>query len=294
MTHLRTMMIEELVRRNYSESTRDCYIREVEEFARYFHRPPDRLGLEHIRAFQAHLFTDRKLAPNTVNQHLAALRFFFVKTLHRLWNTAETPYPKRVIRLPRVLSQDEVARLINSAICPFHRVVLMTLYATGVRRAELTRLRVHDIDSERMIIRIQGGKGLKDREVMLSPVLLEALREHWRRHKPKDWLFPGGSRHHLNHPITPKGVYHACRCAAKRAGFEKKVHPHLLRHAFATHLLDAGTDLRTIQMLLGHSNLEQTARYLHVSKRHLSATVSPLDALNLSGRGMNPDTPART
>jgi integrase/recombinase XerD len=288
MTHLRTIMIEELVRRNYSESTRECYIRAVEEFAVYFKCPPDRLGLEHIRIFQAHLFSDRKLSPNTVNQHLAALRFFYVKTLHKPWNTAETPYPKRVIRLPKVLSPDEVALLIDSAIIPFHHVILMTLYATGVRRAELAHLRVNDIDSKRMVVRIQGGKGLKDREVMLSEVLLKTLREHWIRHKPKEWLFPGGKRHTSSNPITPKVAWQACQQAAKRCGLEKKVHPHVLRHAFATHLLDADTDLRTIQMLLGHSSLEQTARYLHVSKRRLSAAVSPLDSLTLSNKEINP------
>ena len=279
MTHLRKMTIEELVRRNYSESTRECYIRGINEFALYFNCSPDKLGLEHIRIFQAHLFSDRKLSPNTVNQRLAALRFFFIKTLHRPWNTAETPYPKRVIRLPKILSPEEVGLLIESAILPFHRMILMTLYATGVRRSELARLRVSDIDSKRMVIRIQGGKGLKDREVMLSRVLLEALREHWQRHSPKEWLFPGGNNHKSSNPMTPKVAWQACQQAAKRCGLEKKVHPHVLRHCFATHLLDDGTDLRTIQLLLGHSSLEQTARYLHVSKRHLSAAVSPLDAL---------------
>jgi integrase/recombinase XerD len=293
MTHLRTMMIEELVRRNYSAATRECYIREVEAFARYFHCPPDRLGLEHIRKFQAHLFTDKKLSPNTVNQHLAALRFFFVKTLRRPWNTADTPYPKRVKSLPKVLSQEEVARLIDAAVLPFHRVILMTLYATGVRRAELVRMRVSDIDASRMVVKIHG-KGLKEREIMLSPVLLEALRDHCRRHKPKEWLFPGKVNHKADHPIHSKVVWFACREAAKRIGLERKVHPHVLRHAFATHLLDAGTDLRTIQVLLGHSNLEQTARYLHVSKRHLKAAVSPLDALTASNKRTDPESPART
>jgi len=289
MTHLRKMTIEELVRRNYSDSTRECYIRTINEFALYFNCSPDKLGLEHIRIYQAHLFTDRKLSPNTVNQRLAALRFFFVKTLHRPWNTAETPYPKRVIRLPKILSPEEVGLLIESAIIPFHRVMLMTLYATGVRRAELANLRVSDIDSKRMVVRIQGGKGLKDREVMLSKVLLEALREHWKRHKPKEWLFPGGNNHTYSKPITTKVAWQACQQAAKRCGLEKKVHPHVLRHCFATHLLDDGTDLRTIQLLLGHSSLEQTARYLHVSKRRLSAAVSPLDSLNLSNKQINPD-----
>ena len=159
----------------------------------------------------------------------------------------------------------------------------MTLYATGVRRAELANLRVSDIDSKRMVVRIHG-KGLKDREVMLSKVLLEALREHWKRHQPREWLFPGGKWHTSSTPITSKVAWQACQQAAKRCGLEKKVHPHVLRHCFATHLLDAGTDLRTIQLLLGHSNLEQTARYLHVSKRHLSAAISPLDALTSNNK----------
>lgn len=292
MTHLRRIMLEELERRNYSDRTKECYIHAVEDFAHYFNRPPDRLGPEHIRQFQAHLFTDRKLAPNTVNQRLAALRFFYAKTLHRPWNAAETPYPKKVIHLPVVLSQEEVARLIDSASLPFHRVILMTLYATGIRRAELAHLRVGDIDSERMVIRIRGGKGRKDREVMLSEKLLEELREHWRRHKPKEWLFPGGKWHNSSRPITSKVVWHACHEAAKRAGLEKKVHPHIFRHCFATHLLEAGTDLRTIQMLLGHRDLEETTIYLHVSKRLLNAAVSPLDSLTLSTS--NPEPPAST
>jgi integrase/recombinase XerD len=288
MTHLRTMTIEELVRRNYSDSTRECYIRTINDFALYFRCPPDRLGLEHIRIYQAHLFSDKKLSPNTVNQRLAALRFFFVKTLHRPWDTAETPYPRRVINLPKVMSPEEVGLLIESAILPFHRVILMTLYATGARRSELANMRVSDIDSKRMVVLIHG-KGLKDREVMLSKVLLEALREHWKRHQPREWLFPGGKWHTSSTPITSKVAWQACQQAAKRCGLEKKVHPHVLRHCFATHLLDAGTDLRTIQLLLGHSNLEQMARYLHVSKRHLSAAVSPLDALNSANNKTDPN-----
>jgi len=287
MTHLRKITIEELVRRNYSDSTRECYIRAINDFALHFSCPPDRLGLEHIRIYQAHLFTDKKLSPNTVNQRLAALRFFFVKTLHRPWNTSETPYPKRVINLPKIMSPEEVGLLIESADLPFHRVMLMTLYATGVRRSELANMRVRDIDSKRMVVRVHG-KGLKDREVMLSKVLIEALREHWKRYQPGEWLFPGGKWHTASKPITSKVAWQACQRAAKRCGLEKKVHPHVLRHCFATHLLDAGTDLRTIQLLLGHSSLEQTARYLHVSKLHLSAAVSPLDAL-FPNKITNPD-----
>jgi site-specific recombinase XerD len=210
------------------------------------------------------------------------LRFFYVKTLRWAWNTDDTPYPKRVRHLPVILSPDEVALLIDSAIIPFHRVILMTLYATGVRRAELANLRVQDIDSQRMVIRIQKGKGGKDREVMLSPRLLEELRAHWRRHKPTEWLFPGGPWHTLQNPITPKVAWQACQQAAKRAGLEKRVYPHILRHCFATHLLDAGTDLRVIQILLGHVSLDETEIYTHISKRRLISTPSPLDSLKLA------------
>jgi site-specific recombinase XerD len=286
------MMLEELARRNYSASTTECYIHAVEDFAGYFHRSPDQLGPEHIREFQAHLFTDRKMAPNTVNQRLAALRFLYVKTLRRPWNADETPYPKKVLKLPVILSREEVALLIDSALNLFHRVILMTLYGTGVRRAELAYLRVNDIDSQRMVVHVRGGKGRKDRDVMLSMKLLEALRELWLTYKPKEWLFPGGVHHKLNHPITTKVVWYACREAAKRAGLEKKVHPHILRHCFATHLLEAGTDLRKIQILLGHSDLEETTIYLHVSQLHVSKTVSPLDELPLSGAAKLPtETP---
>jgi integrase len=207
MTRLRKMMLEELGRRNYSPGTTECYIPAVEDFARYFHRPPDRLGPQHIREYQAHLFSQRKLDANTVNQRLAALRFFFVKTLRRPWSVAETPYPKKVRRLPTVLSLEEVAQLINAAPTPFHRILLMTLYATGARRAALARLKVSDIDSQRMVVHIPGGKGRQDRHVMLSPILLEALREHWRGLKPKTWLFPGNRWHTAPHPIDSKVIW---------------------------------------------------------------------------------------
>ena len=279
MTHLRKMMLEELQRLNYSESTTRAYIRTVEDFARRFRCSPDRLGPEHIREYQAELFKKRKLSPGTVVQRLAALRFFYIKTLKKAWSIAETPYPKQGFRLPTILSQEEVARLIDAALTPFHRTLLMTLYATGVRRAELTHLKVSDIDSQRMVIHVRGGKGRKDRDVMLSPKLLEELRKHWRRFKPSTWLFPSNRWHTGVTPITTKVVWDACRQASQRAGIQKNVHPHTLRHCFATHLLEAGADLRTIQMLLGHRDLEETTIYLHLSERHLSATASPLDLL---------------
>ena len=283
MTRLRRIMLEELTRRNYAERTAQLYIQHVAHFARYFKRSPDQLGPEHIREYQAALFTKWKLSPTTVTQRLAALRFFYIQVLKKRWSVAETPYPKKVVRLPTILSQEEVALLIDSALIPFHRVVLMTLYATGVRREELVRLKVSDIDSQRMVVHVHG-KGRKDRDVMLSPVLLAVLREHWRglRRKSTEWLFPGGTRHTGDHHLSPQAVWHACHQAARRAGLlHKKLHPHTLRHCFATHLLEAGADLRTIQLLLGHHDLGETSRYLHLSRRHLSATASPLDSLQL-------------
>ncbi|PYT55085.1 MAG: integrase [Acidobacteria bacterium] len=283
MTRLRKMMLEEIQRRNYSQHTTRYYIRTVEDFARHFNCPPDRLGLRHIREYQAELFQKRKLSPGSVANRLAALRFFYIKTLKKAWSIAETPYPKKNHRLPAILSQEEVVRLIDAAGTPFHRTLLMTLYATGLRCAELTRLKVSDIDSKRMVIHVQGGKGRKDRDVMLSPKLLDELREHWRRlpRKTSNWLFPGNRWHTADHSIDTKTVWHACDEAAKRAGLKKAVHPHTLRHCFATHLLEAGADLRTIQILLGHQSLKETTIYLHLSKRHLRATPSPLDSLQL-------------
>jgi site-specific recombinase XerD len=277
------MMLEELQRRNFSEDTIRHYIHTVEDFARHFNRPPDRLGLRHIREYQAHLFQKRKLSSGSVTNHLAALRFFYIQTLKKAWSVAETPYPKKNHHLPAILSQEEVARLIDAAGTPFHRALLMTLYATGLRRAEVTHLKVSDIDSKRMVIHVRGGKGRKDRDVMLSPKLLEELRQHWHRlrRKTSDWLFPGNRWHTANQPIDSKTLYHACQGATKRAGLNQAIHPHTLRHCFATHLLEGGADLHTIQILLGHSSLKETTIYLHLSKRHLSATPSPLDALQL-------------
>jgi len=281
-------MLEELERRNYAPGTIRCYIRTVEHYARHFHRSPDQLGPEHIRQYQALMFRKWKLAPNTVSQRLAALRFFYIQVLKQGWSVAETPYPKKVLHLPQVLSQQEVARLIEAASNPFHRILLMTMYATGGRRAEVAHLTLDDIDSQRMVIHIRGGKGRKDRDVMLSPALLEALRAYWRGldRKPSHWLFPGGFRRTCDRPIDTKVLWWACVLAAKRAGLaDKHVHPHTLRHCFATHLLEAGADLRTIQMLLGHRDLEETTIYLHLSQRHLGATASPLDALALDAQG---------
>lgn len=283
MTRLRKMMLEELQRRNYSAITTRNYLRVVTEFAKYFGEPPDRLGLNELRTYQAYLLPERKLTPGTVVNQVAALRFFFVKTLKRYQFRDFLPYPQDRRRLPTVLSREEVSHLINAAGNLFRRTLLMTLYGTGMRRAELAHLKVSDIDSQRMIIRVVAGKGGKDRDLPLSPALLETLREYWRWRKPKLYLFPTrtlGRR--LDQPISDKTVWIACSEAARRAGISKRVTPHTLRHSWATHLLEAGTDLRTIQVLLGHGDLETTAQYLHLSQRHLQTVVNPLDGLSLS------------
>jgi len=283
VTQLRKMMLEELQRRNYSQTTVNTYLKVVEDFAQHFHRPPDELGKEHLRAYQVYLLQERKLGVRTVGLHTAALRFFFCKTLKRMYPVEEVPYPRAPRRLPIILTREEAIRLIDSASNLFHRAMLITMYSTGMRRAELCRLKVGDIDSTRMLIHIRQGKGGKDRDVPLSPKLLETLREYWRWMKPKTYLFPGtvnGLR--ADKPITPKVLWEACREAAQRAGITKAVRPHLLRHSFATHLVEGGADLPTVQALLGHTDLKPTSIYLHLSERHIKAAGTPLDNMELS------------
>lgn len=287
MTQLRKRMLEELQRRNYSKATTRAYIGAVERFARHFGKPPDQLGPDHIRQYQAHLLRDRKLKPGTVVAQVAALRFFFVRTLKRRFPPDSIPYPKYTHhRVPRVLSPEEVARLIDAASNLQARVILMLLYSTGIRRSELVRLRVQDIDSERKIVHIRQGKGGKDRDVPMCPKLLETLREYWRWKKPKTWLFPRGIAKRGDHEhLTDRAVWYAVAEAARHAGLKKRVAPHMLRHSFATHLLENGADLPTIQVLLGHADLEATSIYLHLSRRHLETTVNPLEHLAVSGLG---------
>ena len=282
MTRLRKLMLEELQRRNFSSETIRGYLGTVERFAKYFGKPPDRLGPDHIRQWQAYLLHERKLAVGTVVNHVAALRFFFRRVLKRRLPMDSIPYPKYTHhRTPRVLSPDEVARLIEAAGTLQARVILRALYSTGMRRSELVHLRVEDIDSERMVIHIHKGKGGKDRDVLLCPRLLETLREYWRWKKPKTWLFPGQPRADGKH-LTDKAIWHVCNSTAQHAGIKKRVSPHMLRHSFATHLLEDGADLATIQVLLGHADLEATSIYLHLSRRHLEKTVNPLDHLAIS------------
>jgi integrase/recombinase XerD len=291
VTHLRQAMLEELHRRNYAPSTIAYYIQHVEQFARFFKRSPDRLTATHLRTYQAHLLRERKLSPRTVRLHVCAIRFFFVKTLKRRYSLEDTPYPKAPRRLPSILRLDEVTQVINAAQNLSHRTMLMVLYSTGMRNAELRHLQVADIDSRRMLIHIQRGKGGRDRYVPLSLTLLATLRAYYRWMRPKTWLFPGtvaGWR--ADTPITSKVLWLACVVAGKRAGLRQRVYPHLVRHSYATHLLESGADLRTIQLLLGHGSLRHTILYLHLSQRHLQAVANPLDALAVSA----PDTAARS
>jgi integrase/recombinase XerD len=283
VTHLRKMMLEELQRRNYSTETTRGYLGAVTEFAKYFGKSPDQLGPDDLRTFQAHLLKERKLAVGTVIARVAALRFFFVRTLKRHEFRQDLPYPKKRRRLPSILSLEEVGRLIDAAGNLKQRAILMVLYGTGMRRAEVSRLKISDVDSQRMIIRVDCGKGGHDRDLPLSPALLETLREYWRWKKPQTYLFPSDQGHRgSSQPMSDKSVWYVCTQAAQHAGLKKRVTPHTLRHSWATHLLEAGTDLRTIQVLLGHGDLETTAKYLHLSQRHLHAVANPLDQLSIS------------
>jgi len=283
VTQLRKMMLEELQRRNYSDDTIRNYLRTVEEFAKHFGHRPDKLGLNELRQYQAYLLKVRKQAVGTVVNRVAALRFFFVRTLRRPEFREFLPYPRDRRSLPDILSRDEVAGLINAASNLFRRARLMTLYGTGMRRSEAAHLRVKDVDSKRMLIRVNQGKGGRSRDLPLSPALLETLREYWRWRKPQTYLFTTRyTRLGPHSPISDKTVWIACQDARVKAGITKRVTPHTLRHSWATHLLEAGTDLRTIQVLLGHGDLETTAQYLHLSQKHLHAVTNPIDELSLS------------
>ena len=279
MTQLRQRMLDELQRRNYSAGTVRLYLHHVAAYAQHFHRSPDQLGAEEIRQYQLFLIREKKLAWSSYNQIVCALRFFYDKTLKRTFLLQDIPFPRKEQRLPLILSREEVARILTAPQHLKSRALLMTIYAAGLRRSEVAGLQVTDIDSARMTITIRQGKGQKDRLVMLSPVLLDTLRQYWRQAKPKQWLFPGRTP---DQPLTGNDIFMVFHNAVRHAGITKKVSPHSLRHSFATHLLESGTDLRTIQILMGHRSLKTTARYLHISPHQLRATPSPLDSLNLT------------
>jgi integrase/recombinase XerD len=277
MTPLRQRMTEDMQVRNLALNTQTSYVQQVSLFARHFDKSPEQLGPEDIRAYQVYLTNERKLAPGSVLIAVAALRFLYKVSLKKDWTFEDAiPAPKKPQKLPVVLSPEEVLQFLDCVAGTKHRAILTTCYAAGLRISEAVRLTVWDIDSARMVIRVDQGKGQKDRYVMLSPKLLEILRQWWRVEKPKPWLFPGDipGRH-----ISKDAVEQACQKARRRCPIPKPTTPHSLRHAFAVHLLEAGTDVRTIQLLLGHRSLATTARYLRIATSKVCSTTSPIDLL---------------
>ncbi|MCA1670656.1 MAG: site-specific integrase [Actinobacteria bacterium] len=278
MTPLRQRMIEDMQLRNFSPHTQEAYLRSVERLARHYKRSPDRITPEEARQYLLHLIREEHAGYSLYNVVRCGLAFLWRVTLGRNDRFEQVPCARDRRRLPVVLSTDEIARLLQVAGNLRDRAILMTLYGAGLRVGEVVGLRVADIDSRRMLIRVCHGKGDKDRYVKLSPRLLEALREHYRQGRPKQWLFPRPTVPEL--PIQRNGVLKMVQRTARRAGIvAKRVGPHTLRHSYATHLLDAGCDLRTIQVLLGHRNIKTTVVYMHVSQAKIDAAPSPLDRL---------------
>lgn len=276
MTLLRQRMLEDMGVRNLADNTQSAYLQQIIAYARHFQRRPEDLGPEEIRAYQVYLTKTRGLSPGSVSVATGALRFLYKVTLKRAWAVEEIPMPRRPFRLPLILSREEVMHFLDSICNLKYRVILMTAYAAGLRISEATHLKVTDIDSQRMMLRVDQGKGRKDRFVMLSPRLLDELRAYWKAVRPTLWLFPGDLP---NKPITRSAVEHACQKAHHVSGIKKPITAHSLRHAFATHLLESGADVRTIQLLLGHRSLTTTARYLKVATSTVCATISPFDLL---------------
>jgi len=286
MTPLRQRMIEDMQVRNFSSHTQTAYVQQVSLFARYFHQSPEALGPEQIRSYQLYLTNEKKLAPSSILITVAALRFLYKVTLHKDWTLPEIiPAPKKPQKLPIVLSPEEVLHFLSCVPSPKQRTILTTCYEAGLRISEAVQLKPTHIDSQRMVIRVELGKGQKDRYVMLSSRLLDILRDWWRLAKPKPWLFPGaipGSH------IRSDSVELACREAHRVSRISKPITPHSMRHAFSVHLLERGTDVRTIQLLLGHRSLATTARYLRIATSRVCSTTSPFDLLPQPGTPQPP------
>jgi len=277
MSLLRRRMIEDMTVRNLAPATQQSYLYAVARFSRHFARSPDRLGLEQVRAYQVHLAAQKR-SWSHINQASCALRFFYGVTLGRSEMLAGIVSAREPQKLPVVLSADEIVQFLEAVPGLRNRAALTTAYGAGLRVREVSRLKLADIDSGRKVIRIEQGKGGKDRYVMLSAQLLQILRAYWRLARPARWLFPGRE---LDHPVGVATLQEACRVATRAAELSKPVTVHTLRHSFATHLLEAGTDIRIIQVLLGHARLATTARYAQVATRMLAGTPSPLDRLSL-------------
>jgi site-specific recombinase XerD len=290
MTSLRRRFIEDMQLRGLASTTQRTYTHYVADFARYFGASPEALDLEAVRQYQLHLLNERHFSPQSVNQYISSVKFLYRVTLEMPWGDVDFPRVHVPHRLPVVLSQEELMAFFDYVPTLKYRAALMTCYGAGLRVSEAVALRVADVDSQRMLLRVQQGKGAKDRYAMLSPRLLDVLRRYWRAHRPMEWLFPSWrpTRH-----LSAASLQGACHEAARRAGIHKRVTVHTLRHSFATHLLENGTDIRIIQALLGHSRIDTTARYAAVSPATVAATTSPLDTLDhkakpQSNRSANP------
>ena len=277
MTPLRQRMLEDMRIRNLAVNTQEAYVQQVSLFARYFNQSPERLGPEQIRAYQVYLTTEKKLAPGSILIAVSALRFLYKVTLKKDWTfDAIIPAPQKPQALPVVLSPEEVLQFLACVASRKHRAILTTCYGAGLRVSECIALTIPAIDSKRMVVRVEQGKGMKDRYVMLSPKLLVILREWWQVERPRHWLFPGElpGQH-----ISRSAVELECQKAHRICQIAKPITPHSMRHAFAVHLLEQGTDVRTIQLLLGHRNLATTAKYLRIATSKVCSTSSPLDLL---------------
>jgi len=280
MGAIKEKMKRDMEIRGLSKRTKESYLGCVKQFVKYFMKSPDQLNLEDIHTYQLHLIRDRKVAENTFNQYVSALKFLYGQTLKRDWKIDMIPYHKRSKRLPVVLNREEVVKLYKAVPYLKHKAMILTLYSTGIRASELANVKISDIDNKRMLIRIDQGKNRKDRYVRLPAKLLEILREYWQSEtvKSKTWLFPGRPR---TEPITRNSVRNMVHKAKETAGIQKPVTTHTLRHSFATHQLEDGVDIRKIQLMLGHRSLRTTAKYLHVASNYLQETSNPLDTLDL-------------
>jgi Site-specific recombinase XerD len=278
MTPLRQRMIDDMRLRNFATTTQRSYIHYVAEFAKYFNRSPEQLDLEAVRQYQLHLSQERKLSTQSISTFVSAVRFLFLVTLEMPWKKEDFPHPRVEEKLPVVLAPEEVQGFFDHVNGLENRIVLLTCYGSGLRISEAVSLQISDVDSQRMLLRVEHGKGAKDRYTMLAPALLSFLRAYFRILRPAGpWLFPS-PWNHQNH-ISVGAVQTACREAWQRSGLGKRVSPHVLRHSFATHMLERGVDTRVIQALLGQSRIDTTARYIAVSPGTIGKIVSPLDQL---------------
>ncbi len=282
MTPLRKRMIDDMRIRNFSPNTIHGYVRCVAQFAKHFGTSPDKLGIEHVREYQIFLLDTKEAAWGTFNQTVAALNFFYKVTLRRAWDHKPIPFPKKPKKLPVVLSRAEIAAFFGAIKNLKHWTLFTLMYATGLRVSEALQLLPSDIDSSRMVIRVRQGKGMKDRYVPLYPSLLASLRQYWKTFKPASFLFPGMIP---GEPLNRSSVERLCAPFCRKAGLKKAVTPHTMRHCFATHLLEAGTDLRTIQLLLGHRSLNSTAIYLHVATKAPQVTDKLTDLFEAATKG---------